>query len=696
MKYLNYIGFSACTLLLALSTMTACSDSDVAEEIKNTPTTDEGTSNEESDETTTDTWNGVMDYTTTGSLYLTDRAMVCSYNNNFYGANASQKAITEAIEGKGVLVSWRWLHSDGNDISFDVYRQTGSATATKLNDEPIANSTNYKDYTVEEGTKYTYTLYNHDTGTQLASYSITPGDAEGSFYKKITMDWTDLSYQYEVNDAAVGDLDGDGEYEIVVKRFVVGQAGDIDLDATGVRLGSAILDAYKISTGKFMWRVDMGVNILQGQHNTSFLVYDFTGDGKANVALRTAEGTTFGDGTTIGDTNGDGITDYRNQSTGLILEGPEFLSLLDGETGKEIARHDYIPRGDQSTWEAYWGDDWGNRIDRHLMCAAHLNSQDGRASIVICRGVYKNIQMWALHYTDGDLRDLWRFDTANGWDAWIGQGHHNLAVGDVDNDGKDEIEYGSCCVDHDGQGLWSMGLGHGDMLMMGKFDPERSGLQAVACHEEPENYGVVGTDYRDVSSGTIINYINGTGDDVGRCMVADIDPDNPGYEYWSWADQTTYYSCRTGQPLNKSIPTGVGGGVSVNKGIWWSGSLNRDLLDGHNEDNVVILSNQTSLGRYFQGDYFGVKTNNGTKCDPSFYGDIWGDWREELIVPEVEENGSNNYLYIFTTDFPTEYRIHPLMDDHVYRLTATHQNVAYNMPTNCGFYLGSDVTDYSD
>lgn len=620
-----------------------------------------------------------------------NRGMVVSYNPD--------------EKGLGALVSWKWLGSDPDDATYDIYRSVEGGEFEKLNTAPI-QTTNFKDTTIDVSKDNTYQLRFSDSDEVIETYEFTATMAS-TFYRSIMLNMSGLpdtnGDPYLVSDGAVGDLDGDGDYELVVKRQTISVDNSFNGSGEGelskkLPNGSVLLEAYDLKDGHFMWRVDLGPNIRQGTHYVSFIVYDLDGDGKAELAVRTSEGTKFGDGTIIGDVNGDERTYYvdinpDSSTFGKILEGPEFLSVIDGTTGTELARTDYIPRGDESQWTEYWGDAYGNRMDRFLMAVGHFVSENSAPSIVMCRGYYVNWQMTALDYDNGELKERWHFDTYPIWQDYKGQGNHNLAVGDVDGDGKDEIVYGACCIDHDGKGLYTTGRGHGDALHLGKFDPDREGLQVVQCHEDPSSYGSAGTEMRDAATGELLVAIPGGGADVGRCMVADIDPETPGCELWSSACGDVLWSCK-GEQLSKPLPTYKGhGGWSYNMGIWWNGSLNRQTLD---HGYVRDYANGENV--FFAGDY-GTTVSQGTKDNPVFYGDIWGDWREEQIyrvgTSADANNSTNTELRIFTTNYETNYRFRPLMNDHIYKLSATHENVGYNQPTHTGFYLGSDL-DKSD
>lgn len=654
-------------ILGAVALLTSCSDSDVTSSLG--PDNPDGPSDEIRPITRTDT-----------------RGMVISYDDK----NPS----------RGALISWKWMSGDPENAAYDIYRKVGDGNWQKLNETPISTSTNYKDVTMDPAQTNIYELRFADSDETLATCKFS-SDMGQTFYRSVFLNNSNLpdpTFKYRAADAAVGDLDGDGEYEIVIRREVE----DRDPGGTnwkGNSKGSTIYEAYKISNGAFLWRVDTGINVPQGNHYASFIVYDLDGDGKAEVAIKTSEGTTFGDGTAIGDVNGDGITDYRNPATGRVLAGPEFLSIVDGMTGKELARTDYIPRGDKEDWIDYWGDNVGNRIDRFLMGVGHFVAQNSAPSIVMCRGYYENYQIVALDYANGKLTKRWHFNTYPGYSDYAEQGNHNLSVGDVDNDGKDEIIYGACAIDHNGKGLYTTELGHGDALHLGKFDPTLEGLQVVACHEEPKFYREYGAEFRDAATGKLIWGIPGNGEDVGRCMVADIDPDTPGCEVWASSTDGRLYSCK-GELLAKSAPTIRKDSYTYNMGIWWDGSLNRQMIDANRVLGYIDSDGNytSSPNRIFEGSTYGVVPINGSKKTPCVYADIWGDWREEMIFVvndgDSDDDGDDDgwtELRIFTTNIETEYRFRPLMDDHIYRLSAAHQNVGYNQPTHTSFYIGSDL-----
>ena len=654
-------------ILGAVALLTSCSDSDVTSSLG--PDNPDGPSDEIRPITRTDT-----------------RGMVISYDDK----NPS----------RGALISWKWMSGDPENAAYDIYRKVGDGNWQKLNETPISTSTNYKDVTMDTAQTNIYQLRFADSDETLATCKFS-SDMGQTFYRSVFLNNSNLpdpTFKYRAADAAVGDLDGDGEYEIVIRREVE----DRDPGGTnwkGNSKGSTIYEAYKISNGAFLWRVDTGINVPQGNHYASFIVYDLDGDGKAEVAIKTSEGTTFGDGTAIGDVNGDGITDYRNPATGRVLAGPEFLSIVDGMTGKELARTDYIPRGDKEDWIDYWGDNVGNRIDRFLMGVGHFVAQNSAPSIVMCRGYYENYQIVALDYANGKLTKRWHFNTYPGYSDYAGQGNHNLSVGDVDNDGKDEIIYGACAIDHNGKGLYTTELGHGDALHLGKFDPTLEGLQVVACHEEPKFYREYGAEFRDAATGKLIWGIPGNGEDVGRCMVADIDPDTPGCEVWASSTGGRLYSCK-GELLAKSAPMIRTDSYTYNMGIWWDGSLNRQMIDANRVLGYIDSDGNytSSPNRIFEGSTYGVVPINGSKKTPCVYADIWGDWREEMIFVvndgDSDDDGDDDgwtELRIFTTNIETEYRFRPLMDDHIYRLSAAHQNVGYNQPTHTSFYIGSDL-----
>lgn len=557
-----------------------------------------------------------------------------------------------AVENSGqVFVSWRFLGNDPAGIAFNVYRG-----ATKLNATPITDSTNYVDSSGSAGDVYHIRPVidgQEQTPSKTVSVLTDP-------YYSIPMQQVpgDTDWSYEINDGAIGDLDGNGTYELIIKRY----SSDYS--------EYPVIEAYRLD-GTFMWRINLGPNHL-AMPEVNPIVYDLDGDGYAEVALRTCEGMTDGMGITTGDTNGDGVTDYRGYGAddGFIDAGPEFLSIFDGRTGGELVRTDYIPRVSLSQW----GDNYRHRADKFHMVIAYLDGH--KPSLVICRGIYALTKLEAWNYRNGELYKLWHF-TSEDWPGFDSQGNHNLSIGDVDNDGKDEIVYGGMCVDHDGTGLYTTGQGHGDAMHLSDMDPDRPGLEVWRCVET----AVTGAALTDAATGSVIfDYYNTS--DVGRACAGDIDPRYLGYEMWG-STNCPMYTC-------KGVSIGTSS-LSMNFMVWWDGDLLRETLDHEGTYGAWY-------GKIGKWDYInsventilaatGTLSNNYTKGNPVLSADILGDWREEALW----RSDDNRYVRIYTTTIPTEHRIFTLMHDPQYRLAVAWQCCGYNQPPHPGFYLGDSM-----
>jgi len=596
-----------------------------------------------------------------------------------------------ALNG-GILVSWRLLGDDPEGVAFNLYKG-----GKRLNAKPLKGATNQVDPAGKAGDLYSVRTV--VGGKELAGDK--PVAALGEGYLTIPLQQppggttpSGEAFTYTANDASVGDLDGDGRYEIVLKWDPTNSKDNAFSGYTG----PVILDAYTLE-GKRLWRIDLGRNIRAGAHYTQFLVYDFDGDGRAEVALRTSDGTTDGRGKVLGDANADWRgkdgevlqTDRTGavvksdgtkvaQLVGRMLKGPEFLTVFDGLTGAALASAPYSPPRNPDTdspsfeqQTALWGDGYANRSDRFLGGVAYL---DGAApSIVMARGYYARTTLAAWDWRGGKLTQRWLFDSNNEPEGFGGQGNHQLSVADVDGDGRDEILYGAMAVDDTGKGLWTAKLYHGDAMHVSDLDPTRPGLEKFGVHESPGKNGGIGAAMLDARTGEIL-WTTPTDKDTGRGLAADIDPRHPGDEAWGTNSDNLY----TAQ--GKAIE-GVRHPRQTNFAVWWDGDTLRELLD----------KNQISKWDWTAGEAkplltaAGMTSNNGTKSTPALSADILGDWREEVLW-RAEDNQS---LRLYVTPYPTDVRVTTLMHDPEYRLSVAWQNVAYNQPPHPSFFLGDGM-----
>lgn len=600
-------------------------------------------------------------------------------------------------------VGWRLLGTDPSGVGFNVYRTAGEGAPRKLNRALLTKTTDFVDTTLDPALANAYTVRAVVGGRELAPsapFLLAAGTPVRQFLTVPLQrpaggelpgpSGAVAPYTYNASDASVGDLDGDGAYEIVLKWD---PSNARDTASRGVS-GHVILDAYKLN-GTRLWRIDLGRNIRAGAHYTQFIVYDLDGDGRAEVACKTADGTIDGEGQIIGDASKDyrslvqptdglraaGVTDPR---FGKILAGPEYFTIFDGRTGAALAIADYIPgREPQDGWGGIGGnggsDTDGNRVDRFLAGAAYL---DGRLpSVLMARGYYGRSVIAAWDWRGGKLSSRWVFDSGSApppypnpaASPYSGQGNHSLAVADVDADGRDEIVYGAMVVDDNGKGLFSTGLRHGDALHVGDLDPARPGLEVFGIHENEDGTVALGTPglaLYDARTGEILWGLL-PGGDVGRGLAADIDARHPGAEFWTNAPAGLL------DVKGKRISDAP---RSANFAVWWDADPLREILDA----NWIAKWDPASatLVRLVTAD--GAAANNGSKATPALSADILGDWREEVIW-RSEDNLS---LRIYTTTIPAVNRLHTLMHDRTYRLAVAWQNVGYNQPPHPGFFLG--------
>ncbi len=558
-----------------------------------------------------------------------------------------------------VFVSWRYLSSDPSGASFDIYRD-----GVKINDKAIKDVCWFIDSNTSASAAR-YEVRPHKGMLSSGSFTLPANAPQG--YIPIALDIPANQTMpngevatYSPNDCSIGDVDGDGEYEIFLKW----DPSNSHDNAHNGYTGEVFIDCLKLD-GTRLWRVNLGRNIRAGAHYTQMMVYDLDGDGCAEMVVKTSDGTIDGTGKVIGDPKAD-YREHSEATLGRIMSGNEYLTVFNGRTGAAMKTVEYLPgRGENGSW----GDTRANRSDRYLAAIAYLDGE--HPSVVMCRGYYTRATLAAYDWDGKDLKLRWFFDSHSKpeLNSYDGQGNHNLRVADVDGDGCDEIVYGACCIDHDGTGLYNTGWRHGDAMHIGAMIPGNDELQIWIGHETKG----VGTTLTDARTGKLYFRIP-SNIDVGRTMAADIDPTNPGWELWSSASGTlrNYRGDSIGEKP-----------ASQNFAIWWDGDLSRELLDG----NKVLKFNPQTRKVEDCFIFEGASSINGSKSNPCISGDLFGDWREEALM----RSSDNKELRLYVSTEPTSYRFHTFLEDPVYRTSLANENVCYNQPPETGFYFGSDL-----
>ena len=609
----------------------------------------------------------------------------------------------------GVYLSWRLLGTESlTNQAFDIYRDsekiytTGEHDATCYTDSKGTADNKYTVVPKGEAIDKTEAVDVWTTNTTYKGRSVA--------YKDIAFKVpdggktpTDEEYTYTANDMSVGDLDGDGEYEYIVKWD---PSNSKDNSVKGYT-GNVYLDAYELD-GTLLWRIDLGVNIRAGAHYTQYMVYDFDGDGKSEVILKTAPGSKDGEGNYVSKagkniTKGDDKKDYRN-SSGLLMGkdgGPEYLTVFNGETGAAMQTVDFDPPRSILT-SSEWGDSYANRSERYLAAVAYLDGV--HPSVVMTRGYYTYVYAAAYTWDGTDLKEQWLSTNtpteANGGTGCTvkyadgtsknntnktlyAQGAHSVSVADVDNDGYDEIIFGSAVLDHDGTVLTYDGRGHGDAEHVSDFDND--GKQEIfMAHEAGKHNDKIipyAVDIKRYNGDIMLQAAQG---DIGRGIMDNVDDEYALSSgnlslFWSVAADGIYN--QAGEKVG-NIPNTNGSNME-NFAVYWDGDLGRELLDGNKLVKYSIKSGTERIYYNSKNSTLPGSINNSTKSNACLTADLFGDWREEIVL----RYGDGVRIYFST--IPTDYRLTTLMHDSQYRCAIAWQNVGYNQPPHTSYYIGS-------
>ncbi|MBQ8362163.1 MAG: chitobiase/beta-hexosaminidase C-terminal domain-containing protein [Bacteroidaceae bacterium] len=570
------------------------------------------------------------------------------------------RGVVATYTSGGMLVNWRWLITDPLDITFNVCRN-----GIQLNNTPLTGKTNFLDATGKRTDTYTVEVIVDGKVTETATAMILAnGYLDIPLNRPSSGSTVSGEFEYIPGDCMAADVDGDGEYEIVMKWDPSNQQ---DNSLSGYT-GNVLVDCYRM-TGEQLWRIDLGCNIRAGAHYTQLMVYDLDGDGRAEVACKTAPGTVDGAGKCVLLGTDDPAADYRTDegdTKGVVINGPEYLTVFSGLTGEALSTVPYQPARNVLS-DSDWGDSYGNRCERYLACVAYLDGV--RPTLVMCRGYYTAAFLWAVDFDGTSLTTRWLHSSVVPEVGAYGEGAHSISVADVDGDLRDEIIYGACAIDDDGSIIYRTGWGHGDAMHVGDHNPDRPGLEVMMVHEETAaKYGV---EMHDALTGELVSgYYTGT--DVGRGLCADVDANVRGSEFWSTADNGVY--AVNGEQIGTKRP-------SVNFRTYWDGDVLEEFCE---KGKMEKLNHRTSISTLVN---FSSKYGAGTnliKDTPCLQADIFGDWREEVIY---YDNETKSHLQIFSTPYATTIGVPTLMHDHQYRMATVWQTSAYNQPPHLSYFL---------
>ena len=570
---------------------------------------------------------------------------------------------SKTADEKAIHLSWRQLKTDAENTQFNIFRSQ-NGKVTKLNSKPIVKTTDFVDTRPAAGNvQYYVEVISGKSKVKSETINVDFSKLENPNYFSIKLNDPNV----RAGKIAVADLNGDGIYDYIVRT----PHTNVDPGVANPNDGTTFkIEAY-LSDGTFLWSYDLGESIEPGVWYSPFVVFDFDGDGKAEVALKT------------------GANDFKKNDRFRIYAGSEYLTILDGMTGKELAKEPWPDRTDRL----------GNlvRQNRNQMGMAYL---DGKTPhILAARGTYKMMMVDAWQFRDGKLTKAWRWDSDEENPVVRSQGAHNMVCGDIDGDGRDEIVLGSCVLDDDGTLLWSAGLGHPDKVYLTDIDPTRPGMEIFLVLEpwHDNGYGVCVVD---ALTGERVWGIGHKTFHVGDGMVADIDPNHPGLECFASEDSK-------GGSSDKYLLTAKGEKIASNADVppcrnwvWWDAGKTRQTIsfDGGNRPQgqaqpQVQGQNQPQTPPQGRGGFGnrsqaisywkGETVVKGISGDIQMIADLTGDWREELVTSLPGE------IRIYHTNIPAKDKRVTLMQDPIYRSYVLQRSQGYPQSPVPGYYLGN-------